>query len=230
MTLATDHHHTAGAVCRPSRGGDSTARAAVHASLDLTSEGRPLVVDEFVIGEVGRIDIAVIGSSMHGYELKSDRDTLHRLPRQMEIYGQVFDYCTLVVAPRHLAEARTVLRQGWGLAVLVENPTGMTEVRKVRTAKPNKGVRADVLAQLLWRDEALAALNSLNADVGFRSKPRADLWNRLCEITDLPELKQIVRTALKERRGWRDGSSPFARGVKYRPEDMSSRFLARRVR
>jgi hypothetical protein len=36
---------------------------------------------------VARIDIAVINGELCGYELKSDRDTLERLPRQMEYYG-----------------------------------------------------------------------------------------------------------------------------------------------
>lgn len=229
MTLATSHGAAEPTNRLPAEG-DSIARAAVRASLGFAPDGGPLVVDEFVIGEVGRIDIAVIDSDMHGYELKSDRDTLNRLPRQMEIYGQVFDYCTLVVAPCHLAEARTILRRGWGLAVIEDDGVGLTRVRKVRTAKPNRGVRAEVLVQLLWREEALAALETLNADMGFRSRPRTDIWDRLCEITELPELKQIVRVTLKERRGWRDGSSRFARGGRYRPEDMSSRFLARRVR
>lgn len=215
-------------------GGDSRLRAAVSADLEFAAEspfeGERLIVNEFVIGEVGRIDIAVIDAGMHGYELKSARDTLTRLPRQMDIYGKVFDYCTLVVAPCHLAGARAVLRRGWGLSVLEEDSTGSARLRKVRTAKANRGVRADVLVQLLWRNEALAALESVGADLGLRSKPRTDMWNRLCEVTDLVELKRIVRTTLRERQGWRDGVPRRANDARYQPGAMSSDFLARRVR
>jgi hypothetical protein len=48
------------------------------------------VVDELelVRGEV-RIDVAVIGDIMHGYEIKSAKDNLLRLPNQQLHYGKV---------------------------------------------------------------------------------------------------------------------------------------------
>ena len=34
-----------------------------------------------------RIDLVIINDRMHGYEIKSDRDTLKRLPEQVQIHG-----------------------------------------------------------------------------------------------------------------------------------------------
>ena len=48
-----------------------------------------------------RIDVAVLNGEMCGYEIKSDRDTLERLPFQIEIYSKEFDKLTLVVGRRH---------------------------------------------------------------------------------------------------------------------------------
>ncbi|WP_168198409.1 sce7726 family protein [Crassaminicella thermophila] len=37
-----------------------------------------------------RIDIAVINGKIHGYEIKSEQDTLDRLPAQIESYNKIF--------------------------------------------------------------------------------------------------------------------------------------------
>ena len=57
-----------------------------------------------------RIDIAVVNGTMHGYEIKSDQDTLKRLPEQMDIFNSVFDKMTLIVGKNHLYEAMTRTR------------------------------------------------------------------------------------------------------------------------
>ena len=44
-----------------------------------------------------RVDIAVVNGIMHGYEIKSDKDTLQRLPRQISTFNPIFDQLTLVV-------------------------------------------------------------------------------------------------------------------------------------
>src|SRR5262249_24594293 len=37
-----------------------------------------------------RADVAALGSSLWGFEIKTDRDTLSRLPRQVEAYSRLF--------------------------------------------------------------------------------------------------------------------------------------------
>ncbi|QDZ14020.1 sce7726 family protein [Humibacter ginsenosidimutans] len=188
-----------------------------------------LFVEEFVVSERGRIDLALIGDRLSGFELKSDLDTLHRLPRQMATYGEVFDFCTLVVTQRHLPKARELLLPGWGLAVVKYGTEGLS-YRQLRRPRPMKTVRKQALAQLLWRDEALHALDALDAAAGVRSKPRDVLWQRLCDVTELDQLRAIVTNALTARQGWRDVQAPHARVERSQPAGGSSRFLARRLR
>lgn len=64
-----------------------------------------------------RIDLAIINGVMHGYEIKSDRDTLSRLPEQMNKYNAVFDKITLVVGKRHLYNAINIVPDWWGIVV-----------------------------------------------------------------------------------------------------------------
>ncbi|WP_363316272.1 sce7726 family protein [uncultured Leifsonia sp.] len=197
-------------------------------------EPRPLgtkLVEEFVIGDAGRIDIALIGDHLAGFELKSDFDSLARLPRQMEVYGGVFDFCTLVVTDRHLARARAILRPGWGLAVVRRNkdvPDSL-EYKQFRTPRPIRTVHKEALVSLLWRDELVRALDRLHAADGFRSKQRDVLEKRLCSVSDLAQLKSIVTDFLTARQGWRDVQAQHVYDEKSRRAGVSSGFLARRL-
>ena len=69
------------------------------------------MVDELGVcrGQV-RIDVAVVNGRFHGYEIKSDRDSLRRLDGQVDLYSKVLDRATIVVGDRHFTEAlNTVL-------------------------------------------------------------------------------------------------------------------------
>lgn len=204
-------------------------RETVRREVSSRARLKSLVVDEFVIGELGRIDIAAIGDQLVGYELKSDLDTLARLPRQMDAFGKVFDYCTLVVTTRHLAKARKVLKRSWGLAVVERSENDTLAYRQVRKATPTCGQDRVVLAELLWRDELLRALDALNASRGFRSATRPELAKRLASLTGREQLREIVSAAITERQGWRDGKALDEGAVKLQHANVSSRFLARRL-
>src|SRR6185312_2727790 len=96
----------------PRRMRDSDVRKATLAMLAALHEGdnTTRIVEEMGVwsGAV-RVDIAVINGKLWGYELKSDSDTLERLPRQAEIYGKVFDRMTLIVGNRHADRAFKVV-------------------------------------------------------------------------------------------------------------------------
>src|SRR3972149_9340893 len=64
------------------------------------------IIEELGVNHgTARIDIAVVNGIMHGYEIKSDQDTLQRLPEQMNIFNAVFNKVTLVVGKSHLYDA-----------------------------------------------------------------------------------------------------------------------------
>jgi hypothetical protein len=163
------------------------------------AEEDSLFVEElgFCRGQV-RIDLAVVNGQLHGYEIKSDRDTLERLDRQLEIYNQVLDLATLVVGERHLGAARALVPGWWGL-LRVDEVTDGPRFTVIRRGKRNPRRHARTLVELLWRDEALALLESRDAARGVRSKPRAAVWDRLCEHFDVEEIAAEVRRCLKAR-------------------------------
>ncbi len=84
---------------------------------DLTAkhadEPDTLIVDELALCQgMARVDMAVVNGFLSGYEIKSDKDTLTRLPAQCFAYNRVFDYVVIVTATNHLANVLSVLPNG----------------------------------------------------------------------------------------------------------------------
>jgi hypothetical protein len=155
---------------------DKLIRNALKESFKKTHEECP---DSKVIEELGiahgavRIDIVVINNVIHGYELKSDIDTLDRLPGQMEIYNKVLDRVTLVVGKNHLYEAIQVVPEWWGITIAkISAPCKKVVFYNIREAEDNLNQDSHAVASLLWRDEALNILEKIGEADGVRSKTR----------------------------------------------------------
>jgi len=161
--------------------------------------GQTVVVQELGLLRADAIvDVAVVNGSFHGYEIKSDADTLRRLGRQVEIYGQVLDRATLVVGQQHLAAARRIVPEWWGLLVVSATPKGPS-LSPARGCEDNPHRKARALAELLWLGEARSLLAERGALRGYRNKPRPAVWDRLCEVYSLDEIASVVRARLKAR-------------------------------
>lgn len=184
---------------------DRDIRCRLHLTVLAHHRSDPdtLVVEELGLcrGEA-RIDLAVVNGELHGYEIKSARDSLNRLSRQTRVYNAVCDRLTLVVSERHLSAARRRLGGWWGVTVVVEN-AGSSGFEELRVAEENPRVRAEAVAELLWREEALSALETRGLARGLRVKPRTALWAALARELPLEELKAEVRARLKARTHWR---------------------------
>lgn len=165
--------------------------------------------DTLMLNELGilngstRIDIAVVNGEISGFELKSERDTLDRLPTQRDLYNLVLDRVSLVVAENHHNEAVNIIPDWWGVWIASPLRDGRVEVGQEREALPNPGLDAETICSFLWRDEALSVLERYDAVRGVKSKPREILYQRLAEALPLDAIRDEVRTALKTRAGWR---------------------------
>ncbi|WP_442679465.1 sce7726 family protein [Sphingomonas sp. ASY06-1R] len=184
---------------------DRDVRRALLALLEEQhrGDGDTSVVEEMGIwsGTV-RIDVAVINGELTGFELKSERDTLARLPDQAEIYGLVFDRLYLVTTEKHLRKAKDIIPRWWGALIVRTAIDGTLEIRERRAARSNPGIDALILARLLWREEALRLLEEHDLASGIRSKPVGRMHERLATELDLMSLRLGVRSALKQRSNW----------------------------
>lgn len=165
-----------------------------------------LLVEELDLGGLVRVDVAAVNGRLWGYEIKSARDTLRRLPLQVEVYSRVLDHAALVVADNHHDHAVGLLPDWWQVYVARVGPgDGPVELVLKRRGGRNPDVDPLQLAQLLWRDEALAELAERGLDRGVRTKPRKVVWHRLASSLELVTLQDVVRRRLKARSGWRGG-------------------------
>lgn len=209
---------------------DYDVRSALKSQLD--EEHRSEIAETLVVDELGlcnevRVDVAVVNGALSGFEIKSARDRLTRLPAQVVTYSKVLDHAVLVVAENHLKEARRQIRPWWGVRV-ARMVNGQTILETARPAKQNPNIDPYALAQLLWKQEAIDLLAMRELDSGIRSKPREFAWRRLAEL-DLDELRDDVRTTLKARRAWRADPTHARCDETLQRAGTLSRFLARRL-
>ncbi|QTO43335.1 sce7726 family protein [Burkholderia latens] len=168
-----------------------------------------LVVEELGLEHGAcRVDIAVVNGVIHGYELKSDADTLHRLPLQIDAYSRALDKATLVVSERHHAEAAKLLPSWWGIKVSHVGPRGAVHIETERAATMNPDISAFHVAHLLWRDEALAILEAFETDKRVLRGNKRVLYTLLAQHLSLSSLRAQVRDALKRRTNWRHPAQP----------------------
>jgi hypothetical protein len=170
--------------------------------------------DTLIIEELGlehgicRVDVAVVNGRLHGYEIKSDADTLERLPAQALVYSRVLDRVTLVVGERHVNEAEKLVPRWWGIQLVSPANTGILRICAARPARPNPNVSAFHLAHLLWRSELLEALSRYAPQLAHVKSNRIDLCKTLAELAPLSALKSEVRERLKRRTAWRCHALP----------------------
>lgn len=185
------------ALCDTASQNESAVRHLLrHELLATASEPSEAVYEFWVPTTNARADVAVIGARIDGFEIKTERDTLKRLPRQAEAYTRLFDRCHAVLARQHVDNAIKMLPPWWGVLVIATD--GGPNFVRVREGDPNQGVDPETLVRLLWRDEAYAALCGL----GVSPDPRAGrfrLWELLLSLLDLEALKLVVRKALLHR-------------------------------
>jgi hypothetical protein len=164
-------------------------------------------LEEFAIyGGANRADVAALNGCSHGYEIKSDRDTLERLPSQVEAYSAIFDQATLVTTARHLQQARAMIPQWWGIIEATSLTGGGSRLERLRESGANPAPHAESIAYLLWRPEALRLLTSLGLDSGVRSKPMECLVTRLANEIPVERLSALVREVLRARGDWRSAA------------------------
>lgn len=173
------------------------------------------IVYEFGLCQAeARIDVATINGQLTGWEIKTRRDRLTRLPRQEAVYSRVFDRMWLVAAERHIKQAIQLIPAWWG--VLAIDSEAEQELRLVRPAGLNEYVDRHSLVRLLWRQEAVEELAALGLSASQSRAPRRVLWKMLADAApewiSEADLRSRVRERLKHRDGWRVDRLPASGG------------------
>lgn len=165
------------------------------------------IVEEMVLfsGESdARVDIAVLGRELHGFEIKSAADTLTRLRRQEAVYSACLDRVTLVVDQSHCVdvEALKLIPSWWGIVEVVRVGPSRLRLRPTRKALRNPTPRAEAFVRLLWQSE----LQSILLAQGKRFEKRstcASLRQQL--VSEVPHLviRRLGLHLMRVRTRWR---------------------------
>lgn len=170
---------------------------------EFTSDPSTIVIDEMdVLFGTSRIDIAVINGKIHGFEIKSERDNLERLPSQIESYNKVFDTVTIVVCENHLSNVMEIIPKWWGVYCVLKQKK-LLKLVKERNAIENSDTDLLSLTQLLWRNELIELLNLNGIKKGTKSKNRFALCNMVVENIEESTIRSYIREKLKSRSTWR---------------------------
>ena len=186
------------ALLRPS---DKTIRPVLRSHLLQIHRNEP---DTVIIDELGlrcgkvRLDVAVVNGFFHGYEIKSDRDSLRRLSDQANVYNQVLDRATIVVGDRHIEEAIKIIPRWWEV-LRFKTKANEPSFEIIRSGHENSGRDPRTLVELLWLDDAMALLQKHGATRGLKGKPRRFVWDRICAEFDVLEIADAVRHRIKAR-------------------------------
>jgi hypothetical protein len=162
-----------------------------------------VVVNELDVSfGAARIDVAVVNGKLHGFEIKSERDNLDRLPSQVELYSKTFDTLTLVISEVHLAKARKIIPKWWGI-YCVKRGKFAPRIKIIRNSKKNNAVDPLNLTHFLWKSELLELLEANCINKGVKSKTRYELGKIAVDKIGSEVISHFVRNKLKNREVWR---------------------------
>jgi hypothetical protein len=184
------------------------------------SEDDDLILQEFGCN-AARIDVAVVNGALHGFEIKSDRDSLDRLSTQVAEYGRVFDFVTLVVGRKLLDHAKAAIPEWWGITLATTAVDSCVVLRRVRNPKGNPAREAAALAQMLWKDEALRCLRRFGHHTVTSRNRAAEVWEEASRLIDIDTLAEEARNTIRARGGSGFQKQPSQYGDLYSTESIA---------
>lgn len=140
--------------------------------------------------------VRLSGSDIHAYEIKSDLDTLRRLPRQIRHYNEVFSTVTLVVGVDHVIEALYLIPDWWGVIVAELDDTEL-RLSPIRQVQQNSHTNYEAISDLLRKHELMKVLNARHTPTSCRSMSKQRLVQEARqEISKESLVEQLARTLL----------------------------------
>lgn len=151
-----------------------------------------------------RMDALLVADRISGFEIKSDVDSLTRLPRQIEAYGAVVERAVLVVGDRHLAAGTAVIPPWWTVwgARWRDNEVIIREVRRGRL---NPNLNPLAITSFMSRDDLSEALR-VRGFTRLSTYSADELRQLLANSVSPRETVRLARTAMLGNALWRSRS------------------------
>lgn len=169
---------------------------------------KSMIINELMVGE-SIADVSVITEKKVSlFEIKSDMDSLVRLPKQVMDYDSVGDYCSLVTTDTFLQkiQGQSLVPDNWGI-IKASSINGKVILESIRQPVYSPEVNPDYLAHSLWSNELIEHLEDINNLHGVKSKNNCHKRQRLIENTTINELKRMYRNSHLKRGNWRNNDT-----------------------
>jgi len=190
---------------------DQEIRSAFHAKKLASHHNNhdTIVIDELGVAHgKNRIDIAVVNGFIHGYEIKSSKDTLSRFSLQLESYMQCFEKLSFIAAEKHIEDIVYQTPDWCGIILVEKGPRGGINFTTIRKEKRNPDISPFAMAHFLWKNEAIGILKSLGADKSMLKGTRATIYKHLSHMITVPELSAKIKMFFMSREEWRAVQQP----------------------
>lgn len=139
-----------------------------------------------------RADVVLANGALWAFEVKSELDSLTRLPGQLDAFTAHFEKVCVVCAPRFEIGARALLPEGVGLWV-AEDDGSLRERVRPRYTRLTK-----TAAVGLMKANELRALLSCSGFTGIADAPRSSLVELAMQLP-ASDLASAARAAVKRR-------------------------------
>ena len=157
-----------------------------------------VLINEMVVGGFSRrADIALANGKLMVFEIKSDFDTLRRLPGQLEAYQQRFDKVTIVTTPRFAKEVADSSCKTVEILEASVNASGQATLRTVRRGKTREIRTKALLASFLTKVDIVTMLKA-SGITASTNQARDDLLAAI-EKLSIKDVRASVLMAIKAR-------------------------------
>lgn len=139
-----------------------------------------------------RADLVEVNGCMNVFEIKSDLDSLDRLPEQIQDYKNCFDTITIVTTERHFHNIRDMLPKNVGIFLVRED--GIAQIRK---AYSYRSFNKYALASFIQNDD----LNTLIKHLEVKGYSRMTITQKRLFVSKMlpqDELRHFAITAIKK--------------------------------
>ncbi len=159
-----------------------------------------ILVDELSMPDgKTRVDLALVNGHIEAFEIKSDHDSLRRLPSQVEGYAPYFDRISLITTRRFLDKVASVIPPWWGIIAACPTKAGIS-LRWQRRARLNPHRDLGRQCQLLWKEDLVALARSHAPSLKGRSTlDKLALTKAVTSSGSRRRLCKDMRTLLKAR-------------------------------
>lgn len=156
-----------------------------------------VIINEMVVANWSRrADIAVANGRLYGFEIKSQFDTLKRLPGQIESFQEHFDKVVIVAASKFIDSIKVQYPEDVGILEVYVN-SGVPRLRQVRAGRIREVKDIARLTSLITKAEIERFLkaNVISFDAGLA---RGDLVSKLA-ARHVQKLRRYVLECIKGR-------------------------------